>query len=53
LTASVAAPVSALWLADAQVALLFGLLAALMWIKHAPNIHRLLEGQESRIGGKG
>ena len=52
LSASLAAPVSAYWLADAHVALLFALLAALLWIKHAPNIARLRLGTESRIGGK-
>jgi glycerol-3-phosphate acyltransferase PlsY len=52
LAASLAAPVSALWLADAQVALVFGLLAALLWIKHSANIQRLRLGTESRIGGK-
>ena len=52
LAASLAAPISALWLADAHVAFVFGLLAALLWIKHSANIQRLKLGTESRIGGK-
>jgi glycerol-3-phosphate acyltransferase PlsY len=52
LAASVAAPLSAFWLADAHVAVLFGLLAALLWIKHSANIQRLRLGAETRIGGK-
>lgn len=35
-----------------QEAQLFGLLAVLLWIKHASNIRRLLTGAESRIGEK-
>jgi len=53
LSASLAAPISAVWLADARVASLFGLLAALLWIKHSANIARLRLGTEARIGGKG
>jgi glycerol-3-phosphate acyltransferase PlsY len=32
--------------------LVFALLAALLWMKHAQNIRRLLAGEESRIGSK-
>jgi acyl phosphate:glycerol-3-phosphate acyltransferase len=53
LLASAAAPLSAIWLADARVASVFALLAALLWIRHAENIRRLLTGAESRIGAKG
>ena len=53
LAASVAAPLVALALHHGEVALVFGALAALLWIKHAPNIARLRDGTESRIGGKG
>ncbi len=53
LIASVAAPVSAIWLASAQVAAVFGLLAAILWVRHAENIRRLASGSESRIGAKG
>jgi acyl phosphate:glycerol-3-phosphate acyltransferase len=52
LLASVAAPVSAVWLADGRVAFLFGLLAALLWMRHSENIQRLMSGKESRIGAK-
>jgi glycerol-3-phosphate acyltransferase PlsY len=52
LAASVAAPLAALALGDIPVALMFGALAALLWIKHAPNIQRLARGTESRIGAK-
>ena len=41
LAASVAAPLVALALRHGEVALVFGALAALLWIKHAPNIARL------------
>ncbi len=53
LAASVAAPLIALWLGDEPVAVVFGALAVLLWIKHAPNIARLRSGTESRIGAKG
>ena len=43
-----------LWgLGQPSVAILFLLLAALLWWKHAPNIRRLLDGTEGRIGQKG
>jgi glycerol-3-phosphate acyltransferase PlsY len=32
--------------------LVFVLLAAFLWVKHAQNIRRLLAGEESRIGSK-
>src|SRR5271155_649947 len=43
---------AALAVGDTPVALMFGVLAALLWIKHAPNIQRLARGTESRIGAK-
>ena len=52
LIASAAAPLSAIWLGDARVAGLFGLLAAMLWLRHSENIQRLLKGSESRIGAK-
>ena len=53
LAASAATPI-VLWAAgQPAVALLFLLLAALLWWKHAPNIRRLLDGSEGRIGQKG
>ena len=53
LAACVAAPLAALALHERPVALTFGLLAALVWIKHSANIQRLARGTESRIGAKG
>ncbi len=35
-----------------RAGLVFGLIAALLWAKHAQNIKRLLAGRESRIGSK-
>ena len=52
LAASVAAPLTALALGDQKVALTFGILAALVWMKHAANIRRLASGTEPRIGAK-
>ncbi|CAA2106222.1 putative glycerol-3-phosphate acyltransferase [Methylobacterium bullatum] len=53
LAASAATPI-VLWAAgQPAVALLFLVLAILLWWKHAPNIRRLLDGSEGRIGQKG
>jgi glycerol-3-phosphate acyltransferase PlsY len=53
LAASAATPI-VLWAAgQPAVALLFLMLAILLWWKHAPNIRRLLDGSEGRIGQKG
>ena len=52
LLACVAAPLAALALGDRETALVFGLLAALVWMKHSANIRRLLSGTEPRIGAK-
>jgi glycerol-3-phosphate acyltransferase PlsY len=52
LAACVAAPLAALALGDRETALVFGLLAALVWMKHSANIRRLLRGTEPRIGAK-
>jgi acyl phosphate:glycerol-3-phosphate acyltransferase len=51
LAASVAAPIVALFLHRDDVAEVFAALAVLLWIRHSPNIERLLKGTESRIGG--
>jgi glycerol-3-phosphate acyltransferase PlsY len=53
LAASLAAPLVALALGQTTVAVVFGALAALVWIKHSANIARLRDGTESRIGAKG
>ncbi len=53
LVAAVATPLAAYALGAPRVALLMGFLAILLWIKHAPNISRLLAGRETKIGAKG
>ncbi len=52
LTACVAAPLAAYVHGDLHVAATFGVLAALVWIKHSVNIQRLVRGAEPRIGAK-
>src|SRR5690606_28192188 len=53
LTASVAAPLALLGLGQYDKAILFTVLAVLLFVKHRTNIARLLTGTESRIGQKG
>ena len=53
LAASAATPVVLWALGQPAVAMLFLLLAVLLWWKHAPNIRRLRAGTEGRIGQKG
>ncbi|WP_298967300.1 glycerol-3-phosphate 1-O-acyltransferase PlsY [uncultured Methylobacterium sp.] len=53
LTASAATPLVLAATGETRMALLFIVLAALLWWKHAPNIRRLLDGTEGRIGQKG
>lgn len=50
LLASLATPFVLVALGAIQYAEAFGLLTALLWFKHWPNIGRLLSGTESRIG---
>jgi glycerol-3-phosphate acyltransferase PlsY len=50
LVASAVTPAFLWWNRDLQEAQLFGLLAVLLWIMHAPNIVRLVRGTEARIG---
>ncbi|THD45049.1 MAG: glycerol-3-phosphate 1-O-acyltransferase PlsY [Bradyrhizobium sp.] len=52
LAASVAAPLVALALGQQTVALVFGALAAILWIRHSANIARLVAGSEGKIGQK-
>jgi glycerol-3-phosphate acyltransferase PlsY len=52
LTASLLTPIALLATGRHALALLFILLTILLWIRHAPNIRRLLAGSESRIGDK-
>jgi glycerol-3-phosphate acyltransferase PlsY len=49
LAAAVAAPVVAWRLGHAQAAELYLAIAALVWVKHAGNIRRLLRGKERRL----
>ena len=52
LAASAATP-AALWtMGRSQPAELFTALAVLLWFKHWPNISRLMDGSETKIGGK-
>jgi glycerol-3-phosphate acyltransferase PlsY len=50
LTAVAVAPVAALLLRGSSLAIFMLIVAALVWIKHAENIRRLLAGTEPRIG---
>jgi len=53
LVATLAVPLALYWMGEIQVAELFLLMSALVWLFHRQNIARLLSGSESRIGGKG
>jgi acyl phosphate:glycerol-3-phosphate acyltransferase len=53
LAASAATPVVLWAMGQGRIALLFVALALLLWWKHAPNIRRLIDGTEGRIGQKG
>jgi len=50
LAASALTPIVLVVIGQTNAALLFGLMAVLLWIKHRANISRLLAGTESRIG---
>ena len=52
LSASAATPVVLALMGRSEAALLFALLALMLWIKHSANIGRLLHGTESKIGQK-
>ncbi|HEY6023899.1 MAG TPA: glycerol-3-phosphate 1-O-acyltransferase PlsY [Pseudolabrys sp.] len=52
LIASALVPLSLWFLGQANVATLFLLLTILLWIMHRPNIMRLLNGSEGKIGAK-
>lgn len=53
LVAAVAMPVALLVLGRADMVVLAIALGALIWIRHAGNIRRILNGTEARIGQKG
>ncbi|MDQ6701821.1 MAG: glycerol-3-phosphate 1-O-acyltransferase PlsY [Pseudomonadota bacterium] len=50
LAASALTPIVLLILGRSDTALMFGLMAILLWVKHHANISRLAAGTESRIG---
>jgi acyl phosphate:glycerol-3-phosphate acyltransferase len=52
LMAVAAAPFLALWLGTHPQAWLAAFAALLVWIRHSDNIHRLLKGEEPKIGKK-
>ena len=50
LAATVVSPLVAWVIGLPEVAYVFGLLAAIVWFKHSPNIRRLIAGTEAKIG---
>jgi glycerol-3-phosphate acyltransferase PlsY len=50
LAASALTPIALMIMGGSGAALMFGLMAILLWAKHRANIARLLAGTESRIG---
>ncbi len=53
LTATLLVPVVYLIIGNSMAAALTAVLTVLVYLKHIPNIRRLLAGTESRIGSKG
>ena len=52
LVASAATPIVLVALGQREAAILFAILAVVLWIKHRANIERLMAGTEGRIGKK-
>lgn len=52
LVAALLAPLYALLLGRPVIAVLAAFMAVLIYVRHAPNIRRLMKGEEPRIGGK-
>jgi len=52
LTATVASPIAMAAIGESGAALVFAALSALVWFKHSPNIVRLFQGSETKIGQK-
>jgi glycerol-3-phosphate acyltransferase PlsY len=52
LAASALTPAVLALLGRGEGAILFAVLAIVLWLKHSANIQRLLSGTESKIGGK-
>ena len=53
LVAAVAVPIALFWLGREEIAELFTVMSAIVFIKHRANISRLTAGTESKIGSKG
>jgi glycerol-3-phosphate acyltransferase PlsY len=53
LIASVAVPLTLVYLGRIDYAVLFAIMTVIVFIKHRTNVSRLLAGTESRIGAKG
>jgi glycerol-3-phosphate acyltransferase PlsY len=53
LVASLVTPLAFWYLGDGPTALVTAALALVLWVKHRPNIARLMAGTEGRIGQKG
>ncbi|MGN6465534.1 MAG: glycerol-3-phosphate 1-O-acyltransferase PlsY [Rhizobiaceae bacterium] len=53
LVAAVAVPVVLFWLGREEIAELFAVMSAIIFIKHRANISRLMSGTELKIGAKG
>jgi glycerol-3-phosphate acyltransferase PlsY len=52
LVASLAAPLAAFWFQNATVGGVAAMMSVLLIVKHRPNIERLVNGEETRIGAK-
>ena len=52
LAASLIAPLAALVWGRSDVAIVFFVLALLLWLRHAENVRRLIKGAETKIGAK-
>ncbi|MBN9599791.1 MAG: glycerol-3-phosphate 1-O-acyltransferase PlsY [Afipia sp.] len=53
LVAAALTPLMLLWTQHFDLAVLFAVLSALLWIMHRANIRRLMAGTEGKIGAKG
>ena len=53
LSASLASVLALFVLKEPRIGALYGLLTVILWLKHLPNLRRLLDGSEGKIGQKG
>lgn len=53
LIATLAVPVVLFFMGKTDLAIVFAIMSAIVWLKHRANISRLLAGTETRIGSKG